>query len=46
MATTTTTVQEATNAEGQPIKLTVAYDDKIHNEVNLPVPAPLWRNQC
>ncbi|KAJ8108417.1 hypothetical protein OPT61_g8190 [Boeremia exigua] len=28
---TTTHVQEATNAEGAPIKLAVAYDDKVHN---------------
>ena len=31
---TVTQVQEATNAEGQPIKLAVAYDDKVHNEVS------------
>lgn len=30
---TVTQIQEATNAEGQPIKLAVAYDDKVHNEV-------------
>ncbi|KAJ4368752.1 hypothetical protein N0V83_005834 [Neocucurbitaria cava] len=27
-----TTVQETTNADGEPIKLAVAYDDKVHNE--------------
>lgn len=30
---TVTQVQEATNAEGQSIKLAVAYDDKVHSEV-------------
>lgn len=30
---TTTQVQEVINAEGRPIKLAVAYDDKVHNEV-------------
>lgn len=30
---TITQVQEATNAEGQPIKLAVAYSDEVHNEV-------------
>lgn len=28
---TTTHIQEATNAEGTPIKLAVAYDDRVHN---------------
>ena len=32
---TVTQVQEATNAEGQPIKLAVAYSDEVHNEVLL-----------
>jgi hypothetical protein len=31
---TVTQVQEAKNAQGQPIKLAVAYDDKVHNEVH------------
>ncbi|KAH7121088.1 TfdA family taurine catabolism dioxygenase TauD [Dendryphion nanum] len=34
MATTTTETLEATNSSGQPIKLTVAYDDKIHSQSN------------
>lgn len=35
MATVTQTLESA-NAEGKPIKLAVAYDDKIHNSVSLP----------
>lgn len=35
MATVTQTLESA-NAEGKPIKLAVAYDDKIHNSVNIP----------
>lgn len=30
---TVTKLQEATNAEGKPIKLAVAYDDTVHNDV-------------
>jgi hypothetical protein len=30
---TVTQVQEATNASGQPIKLAVAYDNEVHNQV-------------
>lgn len=35
MATVTQTLESA-NAEGKPIKLAVAYDDKIHNSVRIP----------
>ena len=30
---TVTQVEEATNAEGKPIKLAVAYDEKVHGSV-------------
>jgi hypothetical protein len=30
---TKTVIKEATNAEGQSIKLTVAYDDQVHENV-------------
>lgn len=30
---TVTQVHEATNAEGQPIKLAVAYNDDVHDKV-------------
>lgn len=33
MATITQTVESA-NAEGKPIRLAVAYDDKVHNAVS------------
>lgn len=35
MATVTQTLESA-NAQGKPIKLAVAYNDKIHNSVSLP----------
>ncbi|KAF2731964.1 dioxygenase-like protein [Polyplosphaeria fusca] len=37
--TLTTTIQDATNASGQPIKLAVAYDDQVHKQYSeyLPV---------
>lgn len=35
MATVTQTLESA-NAEGQPIKLAVAYDDTVHNGVSNP----------
>ncbi|KAF2650924.1 dioxygenase-like protein [Lophiostoma macrostomum CBS 122681] len=42
MTTQTTTIQEATNAEGQPIKLSVAYDDKVHNESKYAAYLPVY----
>jgi len=33
---TVTQIQEATNAEGQPIKLAVAYSGEVHGEVLRP----------
>lgn len=33
---TVTQVQDTKNAEGQPIKLAVAYDDEVHNQVRKP----------
>ncbi|KAF2689028.1 dioxygenase-like protein [Lentithecium fluviatile CBS 122367] len=41
MATVTQT-KEATNAEGQPIKLAVAYDDKVHNESKYAAYLPVY----
>ncbi|KAF2497880.1 dioxygenase-like protein [Lophium mytilinum] len=42
--TTFTTTQEATNVEGQPIKLTVAYDDKVHKESKYAAYLPVYDN--
>ncbi|KAF2036263.1 TauD-domain-containing protein [Setomelanomma holmii] len=39
---TVTQVQEATNAEGQPIKLAVAYDDKVHNDSKYAAYLPVY----
>ncbi|OAL51160.1 TauD-domain-containing protein [Pyrenochaeta sp. DS3sAY3a] len=41
---TTTQVREATNADGQPIKLVVAYDDDIHNKSKYSAYLPVYDN--
>ncbi|KAF2273072.1 dioxygenase-like protein [Westerdykella ornata] len=41
---TTTSVQEASSAEGHPVKLTVAYDDKIHSDSPYAAYLPVYDN--
>ncbi|KAF2449115.1 TauD-domain-containing protein [Karstenula rhodostoma CBS 690.94] len=39
---TVTQLQEATNADGQPIKLAVAYSDQVHNEAKYAAYLPVY----